>query len=210
MSKENTKKKTSSWRLRCSGNSQVCWRQAWTFTTQPVPRSSWHRTLQEGEEGECSCVSVWTCGNEKNQGWCKTQDGRQAGETEIQQIHTAECKRERRKEKRGGGDKKTFKGVNSRRVTILGVESIPSWHSPDKSALMLLIRRGEKKKKMEGGRSKGECWEERTESGHRDYRVHRYKWRCCRGLQRCEAGWSKDRALMCNWTDNLRNYLLNL
>lgn len=40
------KTKTSSLRLWCSGNSQVCWWQAWTFTTQPVPRCSWHRTIQ--------------------------------------------------------------------------------------------------------------------------------------------------------------------
>lgn len=36
------------------------------------------------------------------------------------------------------------------------MESIPSWHSPDKSALMLLIRRGEKKWKEGGQRESAE------------------------------------------------------
>lgn len=44
---------------------------------------------------------------------------------------------------------KTFKGVNSQRVTIPGVVSIPPWHSPDKSALMLLIREGERNGRRE-------------------------------------------------------------
>lgn len=42
-----------------------------------------------------------------------------------------------------------FKGVNSRRVTIPGVVSIPPWYSPDKSTLMLLIREGERNVRRE-------------------------------------------------------------
>lgn len=93
----------------------------------------------------CQCE---LCVDEKNQGWCKTKDAKQAGETEIQQ-HT-QCKREGGERKREEEViKKTFKGVNSRRVTIPGAASIPPWHSPDKSALMLLIRRGERNGRRE-------------------------------------------------------------
>lgn len=38
-----------------------------------------------------------TCADEKNQGWSKTKDVKQAGETEIQQMHTEERETEERK-----------------------------------------------------------------------------------------------------------------
>lgn len=59
--------------------------------------------------------------------------------------------RKRRKNtKRKGGDKKnTFKGVNSQRVAIPGVVSIPSWHSPDKKCLNSADREGERNGRRE-------------------------------------------------------------
>lgn len=149
---------------------------------------------------------MWTCVDEKNQGWCKTKDVKQAGETEIQQI-TRGGEREggRRKGKRGGGgDKKTFKGVNSRRVTIPGAVSIPPWHSPDKSALLLLIRRGEKKWKEGGQRESAERKKDGTATAKTQRgRLHSVLIRArCLGkedaVETCEASWSKDKALMCN------------
>lgn len=92
----------------------------------------------------CVCVCQCELSMRNTRGGVKQKDVQRAGETEIQQRHSGQREREREKEKRksGGGDKKTFKGVNSRRVTIPSVVSIPPWHSPDKSALMLLIRQG--------------------------------------------------------------------
>lgn len=86
---------------------------------------------------------VRTCVNEgKEKLVCK--QNKKKGATEF------ELKTERDKKKtKNMVIKNTFKGVNSRRVTILGVVSIPPWHSPDKSALMLLIREGERNGRRE-------------------------------------------------------------
>lgn len=58
-----------------------------------------------GSVAVCQCELV---AMRKTRGGVKHKTGDRQ-ETEIQQIHTAESKRERRKEKRGGGDKKLSK-----------------------------------------------------------------------------------------------------
>lgn len=59
-------------------------------------------------------------------------------------------KKRRKNTKRTGGDKKnTFKGVNSQRVAIPGVVSIPSWHSSDKKCLNSADREGERNRRRE-------------------------------------------------------------
>lgn len=62
--------------------------------------------------------------------------------------------REERK-KSSGGDKETFKAVNSQRVAIPGVASIPPWYSPDKKCLNAADKR--RRKKWKEGGQKGGC-----------------------------------------------------
>lgn len=79
---------------------------------------------------------------EEKQKWSTTKYKKEKAKTE--QIYT-------KGKKKGGGDDKinTFKGVNSRTVTILGEVSIPLRRSPDKSILMPLIRRAVRNNKTE-------------------------------------------------------------
>ncbi len=145
---------------------------------QGVPDTERYKRGARGSVCVCQCEPAWM---RKTRGDVtrKTQNRQEA---EIQQMHTVERGGEKRKEREVGVIKKTFKGVDSRRVTIPGVLSIPPWHSSDKKCLNAADKTGRKEWKEGGQRESAESKERiRTTRKERSSRHSELTWVWCWG-----------------------------